>query len=77
MKDLKFEEALKQLEEIVEKLEQGDLSLEQMLKEYEKGVKLSNICTKKLNQTKKKIKILTEERGKFVARDFDIKEEPE
>ncbi len=75
MEDLKFEKALEKLEKIVEELEEGDLSLEDMLKKYEEGVNLSNICTKKLNQTKKKIKMLTKERGKFIEQDLKIEEE--
>ena len=48
MAEIKFEEALKQLEEIVNKLESGDLTLDKSLEEYEEGVRLIRLCQKKL-----------------------------
>jgi exodeoxyribonuclease VII small subunit len=53
-----FEEALKQLEAIVEELETGDLPLEKAIKRFEQGVKLSKFCSEKLDETEKKITIL-------------------
>ena len=47
-KEIKFEEALKKLEEIVQKLEGEELSLEDSLKKFEEGIKLSRIVRKKL-----------------------------
>jgi len=81
MKELKFKEALKKLEKIVSDLESGDLSLEDMLGRYEEGVSLSNFCSKKLNQAKKKVKILTQKQGEFKTEDFtkeaDLSDEDE
>ena len=57
--DIKFEKALDQLEKIVTDLESGDLALDEALKRYEEGVKLSRACTKKLSETEKKIEFLT------------------
>jgi len=55
MSDKKFESALKELEEIVTKLEDTELPLEESIGLYEKGVKLSGICTKKLKEAEAKI----------------------
>ena len=57
--DLKFEKALERLEKIVEELETGNISLEDALKKYEEGVKLSRACSEKLTQAEKKIEVLT------------------
>ena len=58
MGSLKFESSLSKLEEIVQKLENGDLSLEESLKVFEEGVRLSKNCTKILNDAEKKVVIL-------------------
>jgi exodeoxyribonuclease VII small subunit len=55
-----FENALEQLEKIVETLESGQLSLEASLKQFEEGMKLSKYCTQKLDETEKKISIIME-----------------
>jgi len=56
--ELKFEEALKKLEKIVEDLEKGDLSLDEALKKYQEGIELSRLCSQRLENAKKKIDIL-------------------
>ncbi|NOY52639.1 MAG: exodeoxyribonuclease VII small subunit [Deltaproteobacteria bacterium] len=61
MKKQEFEDALKQLEGIVEKLEGQDLSLEDSLKAFEEGVRLTRFCHHKLNEAEKKIEILTKD----------------
>lgn len=53
-----FEESMKQLEQIVEELESGNLPLEKTLKKFEEGVKLSRACSKKLDEIEKKVTIL-------------------
>ena len=53
-----FEEALQQLEEIVEKLEKGELALEESLKLYEEGIRLSRLCHVKLEEAEGKIEML-------------------
>jgi len=58
MKEKTFETAMKQLEEIVQQLESGDLPLEAALKKFEEGVKLSKFCSRKLDETERKISIL-------------------
>ncbi len=57
--ELKFEKALERLEKIVEDLESGNMPLEDALKKYEEGVKLSRLCTQKLTQAESKIEMLT------------------
>lgn len=57
--EIKFEKALERLEKIVEELEDGNVSLEDSLKKYEEGVKLSAVCQQRLAQAEKKIEILT------------------
>lgn len=54
-----FEKALGSLEKIVEQLEEGNLSLEETLKKFEEGVKLSRLCEKKLAAAQKKVSMLT------------------
>lgn len=72
MAEIKFEEALKNLEQIVEALEGGDVPLEESLAKYEEGVKLVKLCQKKLEQAKKKIEILVKTKdGKYKTEPFD------
>ncbi len=65
-KQIEFETALKKLENIVDKLENGDLSLEEALKQYEEGVRMADVCTKKLTEAEKKVEVLMKMNpGKF------------
>lgn len=57
-----FEKALKGLEDIVSKLEKGDLALEEALKLFEEGVRVSSFCSSKLEEAERKIEILTRDR---------------
>lgn len=61
MTKLSFEKALERLETIVQEMESGELSLENALKKFEEGVRLSQLCTQKLNETEKKIALLMEQ----------------
>jgi len=61
MAEPKFEKDLAKLEEIVEALEEGDLSLDDSLKRFEEGIKLAKRCEKALTQAEKKIEILTKD----------------
>lgn len=58
MSEMKFEKALEKLEEIVGELETGRLSLDDSLKKYEEGVRLSRVCSRKLEEAQQKIEIL-------------------
>jgi exodeoxyribonuclease VII small subunit len=69
MPEIKFEEALKKLEKIVEDLEQGDLSLDEALKKYQDGIEISRSCNQRLENAKKKIDVL----GKNKKGEFELK----
>ena len=68
--ELKFEKALERLEKIVEELETGNIPLDEALKKYEEGVRLSRACSEKLAQAEKKIQILAK------TLDGSLKREP-
>jgi len=53
-----FEQAMKQLEQIVQELEAGDMPLETAIKKFEEGIQLSKFCTEKLDESEKRITIL-------------------
>jgi exodeoxyribonuclease VII small subunit len=76
MAEKKFEAALSRLEEIVQELEKGDLALEQSLKLFEEGIKLSRLCNKRLEEAERKVEILLKDRsGNMVAQPFEGEEE--
>lgn len=78
MKEKSFEEALRELEGIVNRLEQGDLPLEEALKFFEDGVKLSRYCHTKLDEAQKRVDVLLkDERGKMTAQPFEPTEDGE
>ena len=67
-----FEAALAELESIVQKLEQGELSLEESLKQFERGVVLTRSCQKSLRQAEQKIRVLARSGdGEVVEQDFE------
>jgi exodeoxyribonuclease VII small subunit len=61
MSDIKFEDALQRLEEIVDRLETGELPLEDSLKVFEEGVALARRCSKYLEEAEKRIELLTKD----------------
>ena len=72
LKEIAFEAALRKLEQIVENLESGDLSLEEALKQYEEGVKMADLCTKRLTEAEKKVEVLMKMNpGKFKTVPFE------
>ena len=73
-----FEKSLKRLEEIVGKLENGELTLEDSLKLFEEGTKLSKSCEKQLNQAQRKVEMLVkDEDGELQEVPFEVDgEEP-
>ncbi len=76
MAEKKFETAMARLEEIVQQLEQGDLPLEQSLKLFEEGIKLSRICNTRLEEAERKVEILLKDKGgKLKAQPFEEQEE--
>ncbi len=66
-KDLTFEEALKNLEGIVAKLESGETKLEESIRLFEEGMKLSALCQKRLDDADRKIELLLRKPGGGVA----------
>ena len=60
---IKFEDALTRLETIVNELEKGDLPLNDSLKIFEEGMKLSKTCLKMLDDAERKVEILVQETG--------------
>lgn len=78
MKEKTFEEALRELEGIVNRLEEGDLPLEEALQFFEEGVKLSRYCHTKLDEAQKRVEILLkDERGNMTAQPFEPVEDGE
>jgi exodeoxyribonuclease VII small subunit len=64
-----FEAAIKQLEDIVQRLEKGELALEESLKLYEDGIRLSRLCHAKLEEAEGKIEMLVKDARGDVATD--------
>lgn len=65
-----FEEAMARLEKITRELEKGELSLEQSLKRFDEGIKLTEFCRKTLDEAEKKVEILLRRDGELVAEPF-------
>lgn len=74
MKEKKFEDAMKELEDIVKRLESGDLSLEESVKIFEEGVALSRYCFKKLEEAEKRVSILIKDEEGIKREPFESKE---
>ncbi|OPY92253.1 MAG: Exodeoxyribonuclease 7 small subunit [Syntrophaceae bacterium PtaU1.Bin231] len=66
----KFEDALAKLEEIVKKMESGDLSLEDSLKSFEEGIRLVRVCSRKLDEAQRRVELLLQEEGETVAKPY-------
>jgi exodeoxyribonuclease VII small subunit len=72
-----FERSLAELEAIVEKLEQGDLSLDESLRHFERGVQLTRVCQSALKQAEQKVEVLLRKSGapeQFEAAPFDAED---
>jgi exodeoxyribonuclease VII small subunit len=70
-KKLDYEAAVKELEELVERLEQGDISLEESLKLYERGVLLTRDCQQSLQEAEQKVQMLLKQSGQTEMVDFE------
>ena len=76
MTDLKFEAALQRLEQIVDQLEAGNLSLEESLQDFDEGVGLARRCGRYLDDAEKRIELLTrDESGVLKTTPFDLADE--
>ncbi len=76
MSEIKFEKAMSRLEKIVEELESGDLDIDKSLEIFEEGIKMSRLCSKKLNEAEAKIEKLTKDKkGELTKELFPIDDE--
>ena len=73
-KENSFEKNLQKLEIIVEKLESGEIGLEESVQLYEEGMKIKNICDKKLKDIEMQIKKIKIEDNKVIKEDFQFHE---
>ena len=69
-----FEVAMTELETLVAKIETGNLSLEDSLKEFEQGIKLSRVCQRALTDAEQRVKILTDSLNGSSEEDFHTAE---
>lgn len=72
--ELDFESTLSQLETIVSRLENGDLPLEEALKEFENGIKLAKIGQERLQQAEQRIQILLQKNENAPLEDYQAEE---
>ncbi len=70
-KNYPFETSLEKLEKLVEQMEDGDLTLEDSLKTFEEGIRLTRECQQALAAAEQKVKLLIEENGQVTASDFE------
>lgn len=76
MKELTYEESMKELEQVVRELESGELTLDDSIIKFEKGMKLSKHCTELLENAEKKITVLLEgSDGSYTEEKLEIVEE--
>ncbi len=71
-KSVNLEKALSELEKLVEEMEQGNLSLEESLKRFEKGIALTSDCQQALQNAELKVQELIEKNGKLLEKDFEV-----
>lgn len=75
-KEINFEESVKRLEQIANELEKGDLDLDNSIKKFEEGMKISKQCSDMLEQAEKKITMLIKDSdGKLIEENFIQEEE--
>ncbi len=70
----KFEEALGRLEEIVKKMEAGEMTLEESLKAFEEGIKLARSCSRRLDEAERRVEILLKQEEELVVKPFKVEE---
>jgi exodeoxyribonuclease VII small subunit len=72
----RFEDSFKKLETVVNKLESGDLSLEDSVKLFEEGMRLSRLCSERLAEVQKRVELLLKsEEGELLSQPFPFEEE--
>jgi len=72
--DFNFEKALDDLNNIVEKIEEGDLTLEESLKSFENGIGLIRQCQTTLKDAEQKVKVLVKSGGKNKLEDYEVED---
>ena len=78
MSELKFEKAMTRLENIVEELERGDLDIDKSQEIFEEGIKMSRLCSKKLNEAEAKIEKLSKgKKGDLITELFPMDDKNE
>jgi len=70
----KFEEALGKLEEIVRRMETGDMGLEESLKAFEEGIKLARVCSRKLDEAERRVDMLLKQGEDLMVKPFKVEE---
>lgn len=75
-KEISFEQAMEELEQIVDQLEVGEVPLEEAILLFQNGMKLSKTCHQKLTHVEKQVSLLIEEEGELVKKDFRLEEDP-
>lgn len=75
MAEINFEKSISELENIVKTLETGELSLDDMIKLFERGIKLSSQCNKLLDEAENKINILVKKDEEIKKQEFSLPEE--
>ena len=74
-KSFPFEATLEKLEAIVEKMEQGDMSLEDSLKAFEQGIQLTRSCQKALVEAEQQVQLLLQENGQLQTTEFVVSDD--
>ncbi len=78
MATVKFEEALARLETIVAELERGELPLDDSMRIFEEGIKLSKVCLKMLDDAERRVEILVKDKdGRKRTRPLELEEQSE
>lgn len=76
MEKFDFEALMEELQQVVNSLEKGDLSLDESVEIFQRGIKLSKLCAKKLDEVEKKVTILLEQDNGYIKeQDFLVEGE--
>lgn len=73
--EMKFELALKRLEEVVEQLENGEVPLEQSIQLFQEGTSLAGFCRERLAWAEQQIEVLVKENNGWTKKPFETEEE--
>lgn len=76
LKEISFEQAMEELEQIVDQLEAGEVPLEEAILLFQNGMKLSKTCHQKLTHVEQQVSLLIEEEGELVKKEFRLEEDP-